>query len=380
MPRPECRLIWYSTGGHLQQLFTGFVMLHARGLVGLSQARSREPLSSGPAHHLKNVGGAHLTVVINGEIRVHYDCHDAAELHEEQLERCDFYFKRSYSQPYVDSLKRHAGKVLPLGLFYRVLPERFHLASIERALLGSRGLRETLNSLVDAVDVRNWLKYSARVRELEALPEPDQPPRVLFLAAAHDPYRRAERAPQKIEEMRLINDTRARCIRLLRKALGPRFFGGFIHTRYSAANYGDCLAADDAVTRKRNYIKLLKSFPIGIATTGLHGSIGGKFAEYVALSKAIVSEPLNYQVPGELQAGRNYLEFASPEQCVEQAMHLMEHREERTRKMLNNALYYQSYLRPDALVLNSLLKVLSNAAPQPARSAAPPAVKALRAA
>jgi hypothetical protein len=36
----------------------------------------------------------------------------------------------------------------------------------------------------------------------------------------------------------------------------------------------------------------------------------------------------------------------------------MESRDERCRLMLSNARYYQSHLRPDALLLNTLLTVL----------------------
>jgi hypothetical protein len=369
MPQAQCRLTWYSSGGHLQQLYTGFLMLHRRGLIGLSQRFSREPLgSASPASHLQDVSGAHLGVLVNGELRVHYDCHDAVELHEQRLEECDLYFKRSYSQAYVDALPRHKGKVFPLGLYYRVLPNAPHLLGIQRAFIAGSGVGGKLASLVDALDAGNWLKYNPRVRDLESLPEYGLAPRLLFLAAAHDPYRAPDRSKEKIEEMLAINDTRAKCIQVLRKELGPKFLGGFIHTPYSVKAHKAFLVQDNEMTRKRNYVRLLKSFPICIATTGLHGSIGGKFAEYVALAKAIVSEPLNYQIPGDLQAGRNYLEFASPQECAESSIRLVEDRDERTRLMFNNARYYQSYLRPDVLVLNSLLEVLSHDRPSRARA------------
>lgn len=364
MPGTECRLIWYSSGGHLQQLYTGFALLEARGLVHLTQCFSPRPLASPPLPHLRDVGGAHLTVMLNRAISVHYDCHDAVELNEERLEACDFYFKRSYLQDHVERLPRHRNKVFPLGLYYRVLPDSVRLASVRRALVAGAGVRGKAGLLLDALDSRNWLKYNARLRDLEALPDHAAEPKVLFLVAAHDPYGAPGRSPEKIEEMIALNDTRARCIAVLRKALGPRFLGGFIHNACSQRSYRPYLVEDNAVTRKRNYIRLLKSYPICIATTGLHGSIGGKFAEYVALAKAIVSEKLNFQVPGDLAAGRNYLEFASPDACAERATRLIENRDERARLMHNNALYYQAYLRPDALVLNTLLKVLSPAQPR----------------
>jgi hypothetical protein len=370
MPQTECRLTWYSSGGHLQQLFTGFAVLESRGLVRVSQRFSTQPLSEPHAPpHLRDVGGAHLGVLVNRDIDVHYDCHDAVEVNRQRLEQCDFYFKRSYSQDYVDGLGRHRHKVFPLGLYYRVLPDTIRLASIQRALIAGAGIRGKATLLLDALDAKNWLKYNARLCDLEALPDYDAPPKVLFLAAAHDPRGAPERTREKIDEMLAINETRARCIATLRRELGPRFLGGFIRSACSVSTYPELVVDESDVTRKRNYIRLLKSFPICVATTGLHGSIGGKFAEYIALAKAVVSERLNFQVPGDLRPGRNYLEFTSPLQCAELAMRLIENRDERSRLMHNNALYYQAYLRPDALVLNTLLQVLS-AAPRSRRSPA----------
>jgi hypothetical protein len=359
MPETECKLIWYSWSGHLQQVFTGFLMLHKRGLIRLSQHCSKEPIARSTEQHLKTVGGAHLRVLMNGSIKVHYDYHDAVEINEQHLEECDFYFKRSFSREYIGNFPKHKDKVFPLGLYYRVFPDSVDLYSIQRALIVGRGLTGKLRSLIHVIDAKNTLTYNPRLRQLESLPNYDLPPRVLFLAAAHDPYAHADRTQEKTEEMICVNETRAKCIQVLRKELGPRFFGGFIHNPYAIKTYRELLVHDHDVTRKRNYIGLLRAFPICIATTGLHGSIGAKFGEYVALSRAIVSEKLNYEVPGNLQAGRNYLEFASPDECAERSVRLIEDRDTRNRLMLNNALYYQSNLRPDSLVLNSLLKAFS---------------------
>lgn len=47
---------------------------------------------------------------------------------------------------------------------------------------------------------------------------------------------------------------------------------------------------------------MVKESDICITTTGLHRSIGWKFAEYIAASKAIVTEKLNYSPGTELKA------------------------------------------------------------------------------
>jgi hypothetical protein len=95
-----------------------------------------------------------------------------------------------------------------------------------------------------------------------------------------------------------MNDLRAGCIRALRRRFGRQFLGGFQRSDYACKHYPDCVVDASVSTLRRDYLKCLKSYCIGIATTGLYDSIGWKFAEYAALSKAIVSEPLRFELPG----------------------------------------------------------------------------------
>ena len=355
-PQVECRLVCHALSDHLLQVFTGFAMLARRGLVRLSHERGAVAASS--EQHLRNSAGAQLRVLVNGAIRVHYDMHDALDIVEQNLERCDFYFKRSYSSEYARRFPAHRHKIHPFGLNYKVLPDFADRAAALRALRFAPGWKAKLLGLIDALDAGNRLRYGPRVRHLESLPDLELSPRALFLVTAYDPHREPGRSRQKVEEFVRVNETRAACIRLLRKELGGTFLGGFVHNAYTARAYPDLLAHDGELTRKKNYVALVRKFPICIATTGLHGSIGWKLAEYVALARAIVSEKLNFEVPGELREGTNFLQFATPEQCVQKAVRLMESRDERCRLMLSNARYYQSHLRPDALLLNTLLTVL----------------------
>ncbi len=118
-------------------------------------------------------------------------------------------------------------------------------------------------------------------------------------------------------------------------------------------HFPDCLISDPKMSNFKNYIQIMKQIPIGIATTGLHDSIGWKFAEYVAFSKAVVSEKLHYYVPG-LKEGRNYLAFESADECVQQATRLMQDRSLREEMMRNNHTHYLNYGRPDVMVWRAL--------------------------
>ena len=361
----DCRLTSHSLSQHLNQAYTGFNLLHKQGRIRLTQQCSRTPIQTFDDQHLANSGETHLRVLLNGGIRIHYDCHDSYEISVENLGQCDLYFKRSFSRPYVDTLPSGREKVHPLGLNYSVLPDFADLHALQRARVLGIGPREKLLASIEALDGGNLVRYSARLRDLEAAPDLQGTAQVLFLVNAYDPHDRPDRTKQKIEQYIEINQVRAQCIRLLRKNFGPRFLGGFSHTIYARRTYPDLLVERQSITRKRNYLKALKSYCICVATTGLHGSIGWKFAEYVALSKAVVSEPLQYEVPGNMEEGRNYLVFESPNDCAEACTRLMDDRDARARLMFNNALYYRSYVRPDTLVLNTLLQALASAKQPP---------------
>jgi hypothetical protein len=354
------RLLYQSTSHHLDQLYTGFLMLHANGIIQLSQQKRTTPIDyANEASHLRDAGHAHLDAVVEG-VKLHFDTHDAMELAEGELERCDLYFKRSYSGSLVEKLPiGQRNKVRPLGFNYRVLPDLLDSFSIARTY-GLKGMsRSTLASFKRAIDAGNSIEFHPRAATMQSPPEFSAPPQVLFLTAAYDPYEGPDRSKEKIEDRIHVNETRARCMRALREALGTRFTGGFSASKYTLAHYPD-LALPPEATSQKNYLQTLKSFPICVATTGLHRSNGWKLAEYIAFSKAILTEKLAFEVPGHFKAARNYLEFSSPEECVHGALKLIEDRNLRQALMHNNAAYYQLHLRPDRLIRNALTVALEH--------------------
>lgn len=355
-----CRLFYGSVSPNLQQLYTGYLLLAESGIIRLSQQRRRTPLRySSDAPHLRNVGHAHLDVLLNGDVRIHFDTHDAPEIAEGELDHCDFYFKRSYSPVIVDALpNNHRVKVFPLGLNYRVLTNRLDWLSIVRGL-SLHGLSAPARYAVrQALDSRNRLRFEPRLAQMEAPPDLDAPPKVLFQVSAFDPYDDPQRSQQNIEDRIHVNETRAGYIRILKRALGDRFRGGFSRSAYTLERYAD-LVIPEGQTCQENYLQTLRSFPICVATTGLHGSTGWKLAEYVAFGKAILSEPLLYDVPPPFDQERNYLAFTTPRECLGGAVRLIEDAHLRHELMRNNAAYYRSHLRPDVLVKNALMKALS---------------------
>jgi hypothetical protein len=354
--------LYRSASHHIQQLYTGFRLLQRNGSIRLSQEMRRTPISYlNDAPHLKDAGHAHLDALVDGKLRLHFDTHDAQEIALGELDGCDFYFKRSFLPAVVASLPANQrGKVLPLGLNYRVLPDVADPFAVRRGLALTGLSRATLSACRQALDVHNRFGFLPRLSQMELPPDLGAAPNVLFLVAAYDPYDDPARSQEKIDDRVFINETRARCLTLLKEALGPRFTGGFGRSRYTLENFPHLVVPPES-TSQPNYLQTLKTLPICIASTGLHGSTGWKLAEYVAFSKAILSERLIYEAPGAFEPGRNYIEFTSPEECLNGAVRLIEDTALRQQLMKNNAEYYRDYVRPDALVQNALTTALQKA-------------------
>jgi len=349
-PRPiRCEIVYHVVRPHVSQLFTGLELLAAAGLVRLSQRRMR------PAEFDAIVPWReHVTVLVDGR-RVFYDLHDGGDINAAAAATCDAYFKRSYDAARITP--GVASRVHPYGLNYEVYPGRLswrELARIARVRDDAAVRRRALVLALGQVAPPGLGPFVPTVRTMSAPPSPDAPPRVLFAVRAWDPAGNPGLTPVQVEYWHELNRMRARCVRALRAEFGPAFLGGFMHTPYAARHFPDALLADDTMAAKRRYVALLHDHAIGVATTGLHGSTGWKLAEYVAMSRAIVSEPLEYALPGGFAAGTHYLQFATADECVARVRSLVDDAGLRARMMHANHAYYDAHVRPDALVLRTL--------------------------
>ncbi|MBP3441210.1 MAG: hypothetical protein J6L62_00260 [Clostridia bacterium] len=171
------------------------------------------------------------------------------------------------------------------------------------------------------------------------------------------PYFSAEEAKQEAEKWKSSLDSatqnRIAYIRELKDHFGDRIIAGVSNDDFSRRVCPEFIV-DPSVTQRNNYISMIKKNYICITSEGLHHSIGWKFAEYVAAGKAIVTEPLFYEVPYGFYEGTNYLTYTDVSSCIEScekflrdidSVHAMEKR---------NREYYENHVRPDSLILDSL--------------------------
>lgn len=348
----RCKLIASSDVEHLHQIYAGFAMLHRAGEIDLTQVIPDAALANkGSGDRWTDYRFFNTSVIIEDKLKVTYDTHDRAWMDPEILADSDLYFKRSFL-PSETSLLEGSEKVHPLGLNMQVNDASRDMFRLRRARMYPFAQR--LKTMMKAVRVDNTLRRPEpeRLDMVEDVPREGLEPKVLFMARLWDP----SRIESKIQSdaVRAMNESRAECITRLRKELGPRFLGGVSHDEYSRKYFPEALIEDASLSQKLNYLRLLKEFPICVATVGLNGSTGWKLAEYVAASKAIISEPLVYGVPGDFNAPKNYLEFRSTEELVENAVRLMDSRSVRSEMMHANRKYYLDHVRPDALVRNTL--------------------------
>lgn len=363
MQRLKCDLIVNSNARHLQPILSGFNMLQRNKLISLKQNFPRDTFLLRGKKILVDklyVNEMHLDVIINNSILVHYDVADSKKINEDALSACDIYFKRSYCTDYISSYyPEDAKKIKPLGLYFLAIDNELDLYSLKRDIRFSSGINK-LKSIVKHFDRTNTLTDSPYLKFFEQTPLASKAPKILFFAKVWDPDFDGEYkiTTEDHEDRIQINQHRVDCIRALKEAYGEKFTGGIEASNFSRKYCRDLVITNTEKTKRRNYIKLMQEHDICIATAGLHQSVGGKFTEYLAASRSIVTEPLAYDPIGSIKAEVNYFEFTKVEECVSAVDVLMNNTMLREKQMLNNYEYYHSVVRPDLQVKTSLITAL----------------------
>jgi hypothetical protein len=355
----HCKLLVYSNEHHLQQIYIGLALLEKNGFITLEQeVLNVETFDENKPAHLRNAKLTHCKIIVNNQIALFYDMHDSWEIDEQELINCNHYFKLMYNREKLRIYGSTIEKIHPLGLNFWNVSDTFDPYYLKRSLGVKIDFKTRMSYFFYLLPIFDFLGYTVRLSKLQMLPNIFEKPKIFFLVKAFDPDQILDHTPDKIEERKEINKTRAKMIKLLREEFGNNFIGGFAHSAYAKKAYKEYLIPDVKLTRRNNYMKTMRNCSICIATTGLHGSLGWKIAEYTATGRAIVSEKLNYEVTEEFKKNQNYLEFSTPQECLEQVKLLYNNDKLRSSMMLQNIEYYSKYVRPDQIVLHSLAKAL----------------------
>lgn len=287
---------------HTGMLVAGAMELEKQGLLNLKIIESVE-------NKLDSAIGV-TKVVINGSV-CYFDYadgySDCIELKKSLLKEADFYFRRSYSDKYNSMLfSEFQNKIYPLGMNYYVYAQN------QKILFDNRPLWKR--------KLRKLLRY---------------------------------KEDNKIDEMRI------NIIRALKEKYGQLFRGGVYQNNISEKICPDLIVSKKE-TDRYTYIHNMKNSDICIGTMGLDESIGWKTAEYIAASRAIVHEKFHFFVPGGFCKEKNYLEFSSVEECLDNVQLLMDSPDLLYNMKKANQKYYETWLRPDKQLWNALQIIINN--------------------
>ena len=345
--------IEYMPSPHLMQLYAGFFRLEQQGVVELKLKPKKYIFRSNPV----------IYATINHQYKVVYDTQDGLSWitasTEENLKHfqdnypVDFYFKRSYDAR-MQLYKPEGCQVFPLGFNYNVHPDENLLHLVDTIKDKFKYIVKTNKPLKFVFNKRFYY-----AKDFEYYPIKPEFDKILFLSRVWDPNGVDVFSGEERDLRKTINENRIMCLDACKQEFGKRFTGGLWSDYFSERDYKS-YTLPISQTNKATFIKRVKEHSICIATTGLYNSIGWKMGEYVAAARAIVTEPLNFEVPGPFEKNKNYLEFTNKEELLESIERYLTDKDLLRQTMKNNYHYYNNYLKPDILVLNSLLTIANH--------------------
>lgn len=342
--------IEYMPSPHMMQIYAGFFKLQQEGVIELELKPKKYIQRTIPV----------IQATINKKYKVVYDTQDGLiwinNSVEENLKHfkqnypVDYYFKRSF-HPKMEDYKPDGCKVFPLGFNYNIHPDENLLHLTDTPYDKFKYFIKTNSQLKKIFNKRFYY-----AKDFEYYPIKNNRDKILFLTRVWNPKGVDVASDDDRAHRERINEQRVRYLDVCKKIYGDRFTGGLWCDDFSAKHYGH-YALPFNQTSKSTFIKRVKEHTICIATTGLYNSIGWKMGEYIAASRAIVSEPLLFEVPGNFQENQNYFEFENEDHLLQKIDLLLNNKELLVQTMKNNYHYYNNYLKPDILVLNTLVTI-----------------------
>lgn len=363
-----CKIIYGNTiDPHLSQILAGYQLLQDDGVLKYSTEYNPNYIKQNYIHNVL------IEVNFSNGLRICYDLADGYQSFIDMpkfdaiLDTVDFYFKRSCDFETNKSLK-NKDKIKPLGFNYPVSCKN---NPYDRFIYTSNNPIDYAKKYV--FYWRNVKKYQPfyYYDKFENTPkEHDRKYKILYsvrlwnhqeitLESVQNGFPELELndAKQVLDKLQSdwesVTNERIAQIRALKTTFGEQFLGGVIKNEYSLKIASDIIAPKEIVNRL-NYLQLIKGDFVCIANRGLHKSIGWKFGEYIAASRAIITEPLAYEVVGDFKESKNYLTFNSTENLLNQTKYLLENPKIIFEIERNNHAYYNEHLRPDQLIITTL--------------------------
>jgi len=150
-----------------------------------------------------------------------------------------------------------------------------------------------------------------------------------------------------------VTDKRTKIIQILKDLVKNNeisFEGGFAKRRLGYHDGLKELSAQKTYNHS-SYLNGVKKSSFVINTPAVHGCLGWKLGEYLALGKPIISLPLNRAMPGNFKKNVHYLEIDSIEKDLKSAILSIRENKDLSISLAKNASdYYQEYLKPSSVI------------------------------
>lgn len=211
---------------------------------------------------------------------------------------------------------------------------------------GIRFVKKELQDFLSLGCDENWKNFEAE--QISARFSCD----VLFLTRLWNPESSELENQEIAEERNRINSTRIAIIRELRRRYGDKAICGLSDDEYSREVAPDLINKE--YTKKQNYLNIMKNAKVVIGSLGLHKSNGWKIGEYMAAGRTVVMEKPYYEIPFA-EKNKNYLEYVTLEECMNNIEQLLQNDRMRCEIEKNNCEFYLEHLRPDKLIEDTLI-------------------------
>ncbi len=331
MKKVKIKLI--SKNAVCSQIVTGFKMLEEQKKIKLEIVDNIN--DNNYKYHVPVVIVEYENNVIVYDMMDGYQNIDAMKYY---LNVCDYYFKRSYCSEKTEQFGNLKNKMYPLGFNYHVTYR-------------GNPLNESKFKSFAKILLLKKPQYYYTYKTYENKIVKNKVIKIAYWARLWDEQEHL--TPELTQERDEINNMRFKIVELLTKEFGENFIGGLADSPL-ARKLGPQYIINKKYENKWFYLKMLKKCDVGVATKGLHESVGWKFGEYLASSLAIVTESFDIEIPGQFKENINYLTFKTPNECVEKIKQLVTNEEKLINMKKNNNIYYNNYLKPDKLIEKTL--------------------------
>ncbi|HEY7160692.1 MAG TPA: glycosyltransferase [Acidobacteriota bacterium] len=280
--------------------------------------------------------------------RVYISAEDSASFNSDALQWCDVYAKVNID-PNVQP-ENHREKILPIGPSFGVknyelsktLIHMMQTTAMIRFAYGDR--RKRFGKYWPREHVANhWRQYKHRLPLSIYHPAPSERDYVFFVGSV---WKREAQT----------NEYRAQFMDVCRTTPGLRFEGGFPPRKDHYQPYEHLLMSQRVPFTE--YLQKTKRSALVFNTPAVHGCLGWKLGEYLALGKAIISTEIGRILPAPFVHGENIHFVDGSEQLIRDAVNRITSDDAYRAKLEKGAReYYETYLAP-ARVIERILQAL----------------------